>query len=142
MGQNTAWRFNITVSIKEATFTGQETIQITSEIDGIDSSELKEQLEQKLAGSGIKLELRRSTSSDRFDFGLILAVLVGAAKVAPLITAIAGLMKSRRPAAQIKLLANDGTTILEVPADTSVERIEELLRATGENKRLKAIRVV
>jgi hypothetical protein len=118
----------------------EQTIQIVSNV--INPADLIEPLEQELAGSGIELQLNRSPdSSERFDFGLILAGLVGLAKLVPLITAVAALVKRQRPTGQIRLLAADGTTILEVPADTSTERIEELLKLQTKGRTPKEIQI-
>jgi len=121
----------------------QTTIEIVSEVEDIDPADLKDELERQLAGAGIELHLRRGAAENRFDFGLLLAVLGGAASAAKLVSTVVELIRGRRVNSTIKLTGRDGSTILEVPADTSTERIEQLLKVQQQDKlsELKEIRV-
>jgi|SRR6185436_15962837 hypothetical protein len=121
----------------------QTTIEIVSEVEDIDPADLKDELERQLAGAGIELHLRRGAAENRFDFGLLLAVLGGAASAAKLVSTVVELIRGRRVNSTIKLMGRDGSTILEVPADTSTERIEQLLKVQQQDKlsELKEIRV-
>ena len=106
----------------------QKSIEIVSEVEDIDPADLIDELERRLAGQDVELQLRRAPAETRFELGLILALLGGAASVAKLVSTVVELVRGKRANSTIKLMSRDGTTILEVPADTSTERIEQLLK--------------
>jgi len=68
------------------------------------------------------------------------AILYGLAKVSPLIFGLIGLLRKRKPEGVIKLRASDGTEI-DVPADTSRERLKEILDLHPQLQNLQGVTI-
>jgi hypothetical protein len=100
-------------------------VEIAGEIE---LDELRALLKAELSDEepGIELKLQRAKDGRRFDAGLLIAIVGGIVKLISLVYGVVKVTRKVEPNAKITLIASDGSK-LELPADTSRERLEELL---------------